>query len=450
MRRPSVRLADKVDTPVECAASCRPRAGSGPNADADYPRELQGHSSSRSSPVGERDSAGERWDSPEGWGPHTCRDAREPKRVLLLPAGRPDVYRAQRAAAARAAASWFGEHWGVCVMTVHEVRLARIPEHAVRAADFEVVEAGAAPELLDGHVSVGLRRLGLNAGLANRIGGSDTAYGPGIGVGDVPASDAVVEVLASASDEYRVGDLAVRTSPWRDVDVAVPEELRRIPAPYEQIPLEAYLTVLGHVGFTAYTGLVHVGEVRRDDVVFVSGAAGGVGSCAVQFAKARGARVIGSAGSAEKVKLLTEALGADAAFNYHDGDADELLRAAAPEGIDLYFDTVGGDQLDAALGALRYRGRVVICGASSQYGSHAERRGPANYTRMIYQELTMRGFTVTAHEDLRPVFAAEVGALVHAGTVSSLHTVLEGFGRIPEAFAALLAGGHSGRVIVST
>jgi len=333
--------------------------------------------------------------------------------------------------------------------TVHEVRLAQVPARAVCAEDFEVAEAGAVPELTDGHVLVGIRRLGLNAGLANRIGGRDTAYGPGIGVGDVPASDAVVEVLASKNSEYQVGELAVRTSPWRGVDVAVPDELRRIPQPDDDIPLEAYLTVLGHVGFTAYTGLVHVGEVRGEDIVFVSGAAGGVGSCAVQLAKARGARVIGSAGSAEKVELLTDDLGADAAFNYHDGDADELLRAAAPEGIDLYFDTVGGDQLDAALGALRYQGRVVICGASSQYGSHGERRGPANYTQMIYQELTMRGFTVTDHEDLRSGFEDEVGELLRAGTVRSLHTVLEGFQRIPEAFAALLAGGHSGRVIVS-
>ncbi len=334
-------------------------------------------------------------------------------------------------------------------MTVHEVRLARIPEQNVRATDFAVVEAGAAPELTDGQVLVGIRRLGLNAGLANRIGGSGTAYGPGIGVGDVPASDAVVEVLASENSAYQVGELAVRTSPWRDVDVAVPDELRRIPAPNGDIPLEAYLTVLGHVGFTAYTGLVHVGGVRGADIVFVSGAAGGVGSCAVQLAKAHGARVIASAGSAKKVKLLTEKLGADAAFNYHDGEADELLRSAAPEGIDLYFDTVGGDQLDAALGALRYRGRVVICGASSQYGRQGERSGPANYTQMIYQELTMRGFTVTDHEDLRSVFEDEVGALVRAGTVRSLHTVLDGFPRIPEAFAGLLAGEHSGRVIVS-
>ncbi|MEO9221908.1 MAG: zinc-binding dehydrogenase, partial [Mycobacteriaceae bacterium] len=115
-----------------------------------------------------------------------------------------------------------------------------------------------------------------------------------------------------------------------------------------------------------------------------------------------------------------------------------------------YFDTVGGEQLDAALGALRYRGRIVICGASSQYGGRGARRGPANYTQMIYHELTMRGFTVTDHEDLRSTFEDEVGELVRASTVRSVHTVLEGFPRIPEAFAALLAGGHSGRVIVAT
>ena len=195
-----------------------------------------------------------------------------------------------------------------------------------------------------GEVLVRLRRLGLNAGLANRIGGPDTDYGPGIHPGDVPASDGVVEVLQSRTDAFKEGELAVRKSPWRGVDVAAAEELRRISPAESDIPLEARLTVLGHVGFTAYTGMVHIGGVRAEDTVYVSGAAGGVGSCAVQFAKAVGASVVGSAGTAEKVRLLTEELGADAAFNHRDGPAAELLRSAAPDGIDLFYDNVGGEQ----------------------------------------------------------------------------------------------------------
>lgn len=332
-------------------------------------------------------------------------------------------------------------------MDTHEVRLASYPNGAVRPGNFEITGTQT-PDLGPGQVLVGLCRLGLNAGLANRIGGPDTAYGPGIHPGDVPASDGVVEVLDSRSDAFQRGDLAVRKSPWRTIDITGPGELRRLPALETGIPLEAHLTVLGHVGFTAYTGMMRIGGVRPQDTVYVSGAAGGVGSCAVQFAKAVGATVVGSAGSAEKVRLLIEELGADAAFNYHDGAALALLRVAAPDGIDLFYDNAGGDQLEAALEVLRFGGRAVICGAASQYGTGGGRRGPANYLRMIYQELTLRGFAVTAHEDLRPAFEADVGAWLRDGKVRSVHTLVGGFHRIPNAFASLLAGGNIGRMIV--
>ena len=208
----------------------------------------------------------------------------------------------------------------------------------------------------------------------------------------------------------------------------------------------ANLTILGHVGFTAYIGMIHIGDVRSDDVVFVSGAAGGVGSCAVQFAKALGATVIGVAGSAEKVALLTDVLGADRAVNRHDGPAVDLLRTAAPDGIDLYYDNVGGEQLEAALEVLNFGGRAIICGAVS---NGAGTGAPANYRNLIHQELTMRGFTVTAHEDLRERFESEVGGWLRDDKVRSVHTVFDGIERVPEAFASLLTGGSFGRVIVS-
>ncbi len=325
-----------------------------------------------------------------------------------------------------------------------EVQLTEIPDGAVTASNFGVVEAEAgSPE--PGRVLVGLRRLGLNAGLAHRLGGKATAYGPGVGVGDVPASDAVVEVIESAVDDLRRGDLAVCKLPWRTAAVVDAADLRKIGEPSSDEELDAHLTILGHVGFTAYTGMIHVGAVGPDDVVCVSGAAGGVGSCAVQFAKARGATVIGVAGSAEKVALLTDTLGADEAINRHDGSALELLRAAAPDGIDLYYDNVGGEQLEAALGVLNFGGRVVVCGAVSAESG----RGPANYRNLIHQELTMRGFTVTAHEDLREQFEHEVSGWLRSGRVRSLHTVFDGIERVPQAFESLLSGGSTGRALVS-
>ncbi|MET3811593.1 NADP-dependent oxidoreductase [Arthrobacter sp. UYEF3] len=331
-------------------------------------------------------------------------------------------------------------------MDAHEVQLASYPDGVMEARNFRI-NTVPVPELSDGQVMVRLRRLGLNAGLANRIGGPDTAYGPGINPGDVPASDAVVEIVESRCGAFKPGDMAVRKSPWRSIDVAAEDDLRRIPALEACVPLEAYLTVLGHTGFTAYAGMTRFGGVRAEDTVYVSGAAGGVGSCAVQFAKAVGATVIGSAGSLEKVKLL-RALGADAAFNHRDGAALDLLREAAPDGIDLFYDNVGGEQLEAALEALRFGGRVVVCGAASQYGKGSERRGPSNYLRMTYQQLTLRGFDVTSNEDLRQEFETDVASWLRAGKIRSVDTLVRGFGQIPAAFASLLAGGNSGRMIV--
>ncbi|GAB3118460.1 NADP-dependent oxidoreductase [Glaciibacter psychrotolerans] len=320
--------------------------------------------------------------------------------------------------------------------------MTSLPHGSITAENFGVFDADMG-RAESGQVRVRVRRLGVNAGLAGRIGGSATAYGPGIGVGDVPASDAIVEVIDSTDPAFRPGDLAVGKSPWRIESVLDSADLRAIPRPKSDDELTSYLTILGHVGFTAYTGLTQFGEVRSSDVVAISGAAGGVGSCAVQFAKARGATVIGIAGSAQKVALLTDVLGADRAINRHDGAVVDQLRHAAPGGIDLFYDNVGGEQLEAALEVLNPHGRVVICGAIGQPA------GPANYRNLIYQELTMRGFTVTAHEEGRPAFEAEVGAWLREGVVQSVHTLYAGLDRIPDAFASMLSGGTTGRAIVT-
>lgn len=330
-------------------------------------------------------------------------------------------------------------------LTCRQVELFALPDGDVKADHFAVAVAEVG-EPRSGEVLVRLRRLGLNAGLAHRLGGPATRYGPSIGIGDVPVSDGVVEVIRSEHDDFEPGDLAVGPAAWRTLDVRDAAGLRPIRPEGSGESLDEYLTVLGHVGFTAYTGMIHIGEVTTSDVVYVSAAAGGVGSCAVQFAKARGATVFGCAGSDAKVEAITNVLGADGAVNHHDGPASDLLHAVAPDGIDLYFDNVGGDQLEAALDRMNHGGRIVICGAVSQ-GSRPT--GPSNYRRMIYQEITMRGFAVTEHEDLRDEFESTVGDWIAAGSVRSLHTAFEGFDTIPEAFESLLHGTSTGRVIVS-
>lgn len=327
-------------------------------------------------------------------------------------------------------------------MRTQEVQLSRVPAEEVTADHFEVVDADSA-ECGDGQVLVALRRLGLNAGLAHRLGGEATAYGPGIGVGDVPSSDAVVEVLESRHDDFTPGDLAVGKMRWSTAAVVNGDDLSKIDGSPSDDELNARLTILGHVGFTGWTGIMHVGDVQPDDIVYVSGAAGGVGSCVVQFAKAVGATVIGVAGSDEKVKLLTETIGADMAINRHDGDATDLLRVAAPDGISLYYDNVGGDQLEAALEVLQDGGAVVMCGAV------AGAEPPKNLRNFIHKELTMQGFTVTAHENVHAEFEKQVGGWLDEAKVKSIHTIFDGIHEVPAAFESLLAGGSTGRVIVA-
>jgi NADPH-dependent curcumin reductase CurA len=206
--------------------------------------------------------------------------------------------------------------------------------------------------------------------------------------------------------------------------------------------------VLGANGLTAYAGLFHVAGLRDSDVVWVSAAAGAVGSLVAQMAKLRGHRVIGSAGSDEKVRYLLEELGLDAAFNYKDGALPDLLREAAPDGMDVYFDNVGGDHLEAALGALRRSGRVAICGMISEYATQEPPHGPGNLMLAVTKGLTIRGFRGSDHTHLLPEMRRQMGAWVREGRLHCRETVVDGLTRAPAALAALLRGDNIGKTLV--
>ena len=201
-------------------------------------------------------------------------------------------------------------------------------------------------------------------------------------------------------------------------------------------------------GLTAYAGLLDVAEYREGDVVFVSAAAGAVGSLAGQLAKARGSRVIGSAGSAEKVSYLLDELGFDAAFNYRDGDVTERLSVAAPDGIDVYFDNVGGDHLEAAISSMRQNGRIALCGAVSIYNATEPAPGPWNLPLAIGRRLTLRGFIVTDHASRFRQLVEEVGPMVRDGKISFRESVVEGIDNAPEAFIGLFRGENLGKMLV--
>jgi NADPH-dependent curcumin reductase CurA len=259
---------------------------------------------------------------------------------------------------------------------------------------------------------------------------------------------AVGEVVASRADGFAEGDTVLHQLGWREY-ATVPAKHARV-VDTARVPASAYLGVLGMPGLTAYAGLLDVAALRGGDIVFVSGAAGAVGSVVGQIAKLRGHTVIGSAGSAEKVAYLRDELGFDAVFDYHDGPVHKLLRAAAPDGIDVYFDNVGGDHLDAALGSMRLHGRVALCGSISTYNATSPPPGPRNFSMLlIARRLTVRGFLVTDHQHRFPDFAAEVGAWIAGGELKYRETVVEGgIEAAPQAFMDLLRGANTGKMVV--
>jgi NADPH-dependent curcumin reductase CurA len=262
----------------------------------------------------------------------------------------------------------------------------------------------------------------------------------------------VGEVVESRASGFRPGDHVWHAAGWRDyatVRAGRPAlgglgTLARIDA--AAAPPQAYLGPLGGIGLTAYVGLLDVAGLRAGDLVWVSAAAGAVGSLAAQIAKLRGHTVIGSAGTDAKVAHLVGDLGLDAAFNHRDGPVAELLRATAPDGIDVYFDNVGGDHLEAAVGALRRGGRVALCGAVSEY--EAPRPGPANLFRAVTHELSLRGFRGSSHVGRLGAVQRELAGWMRAGRLRCTETVVDGLERAPEALALMLAGRTSGKTLV--
>jgi NADPH-dependent curcumin reductase CurA len=266
-------------------------------------------------------------------------------------------------------------------------------------------------------------------------------------VGAVLEGAAIGEVVESYSPVLAPGQIVLNNYGWRE-HVVGPGAHFRVVDPHAVPSLTAYLGPLGMPGLTAYVGLLDIAAFRPGEVVFVSGAAGAVGSLVGQLARLRGAsRVIGSAGSPAKVERLRE-LGFDAAFDYKAGPVADLLREAAPDGIDVYFDNVGGDHLEAALAALHMHGRVALCGAISNYNATGPVPGPSNLSLAVGKRLTLRGFLVGDHIRRMPDLVADVAPALRNGTITVDETVVEGLDRAPEALIGLLGGTNLGKMIV--
>ena len=269
------------------------------------------------------------------------------------------------------------------------------------------------------------------------------SYTPPFAVNEALAGGAIGRVLRSNDPDLPVGEHVESHFGWREAFVAPAAALRRLEA-----PASAYLGVLGMPGMTAYAGLLEVGALEEGETVFVSGAAGAVGSAVGQIARIKGCTAIGSAGSAEKVRHLLDDLGFDHAFDYHDGSLERHIRAGAPDGIDVYFDNVGGEHLQAALNCMRPNGRIPLCGAISQYNATAPVPGPNNLAIAIGMGLTLKGFIVSNFNHLRADFLRDMAAWVDSGRLRYRETVFSGIENAPEAFIGLFTGANTGKMIV--
>jgi hypothetical protein len=328
--------------------------------------------------------------------------------------------------------------------TSREVRLAARPDGEPRPADFELAEVEV-PEPAAGELVVRNTFMSVDPYMRGRMD-DRRSYVPPFRLGEPLSGGAVGEVVASRAPGLAAGDAVLHDLGWREYARLPAAGARKVDT--SAAPPSAYLGVLGMPGLTAYVGLLDVAALRDGDVVFVSAAAGAVGSLAGQIAKLRGHTVIGSAGSPEKVAHVRDELGFDVAFDYHYAPVFGQLRRAAPDGIDVYFDNVGGDHLEAAIGALRRGGRVALCGAISNYNTPAA-TGIRNLGLAIGKRLQLRGFIVSDHADRRPAFEQEVGAWVREGRVKFRETIVDGgVDAAPQAFIDLLRGANVGKMVV--
>ena len=271
------------------------------------------------------------------------------------------------------------------------------------------------------------------------------SYVPPFEIGKVLEGGAVGEVVESRAREFKAGDVVVSNFGWREYFIASPKDLHPVGRAVQ--PLSVYLGALGMTGMTAWVGLNLV-EVKAGDVIYISGAAGAVGNVAGQLAKIRGCKVIGSAGSLEKVKFLREECGFDIAFDYKTGPVVEQLKVEAPDGIDVYFDNVGGESLEAALSTLRVHGRIIACGGISGYNEEKPRPGPSNLFNITTKRLTMKGLIVRDWLDRQGEFEKEVGGYLQSGKLKNKETVVEGLDQAEEAFIGLFKGENIGKMVV--
>lgn len=334
--------------------------------------------------------------------------------------------------------------------TAHEVHLVRRPHGFPDAQDFSLVEREL-PAPAAGEVEVVNRAFSVDPYMRGRMN-DVPSYVPPFQLDQAMDGRSVGEVTAVGPDvsDVAVGDLVLGNLAWRDRGIAKAKHLQKVPDVAGVDP-RAYLGVLGAPGLTAWVGLLDHASFTAGDAVFVSAAAGSVGSLVGQIAKQKGASlVVGSAGSAEKVSWLTGELGYDAAFNYKDGPVTDQLAKAMPNGLDVYFDNVGADHLEAAIAVANDNARVAACGAIAHYNDTDDDAtpGPRNLFQIVKKRLRIQGFIVSDSLDRFPAFLSEVTPWVADGRVKFSETVVDGVENAVGAFQGLLRGENTGKMLV--
>jgi NADPH-dependent curcumin reductase CurA len=336
--------------------------------------------------------------------------------------------------------------------TSRQWHLTRRPRGVPVDEDFALVEADlAAPG--SGEILVRNTFLSVDPYMRGRMNDAKS-YVPPFQLDQAMDGDAVgvVEQVGEAATDSNgsaiaVGDTVIHRFGWRTTSLLPAKGARTLDT--RLAPAQAYLGVLGMPGLTAYAGLLRIGQFVEGERVFVSSAAGAVGSLVGQLARLKGASlVIGSAGGPEKTAWLLDEAGFDAAIDYKATPIRKGLAEAAPEGIDVYFDNVGGDHLEAAISALRPNGRAAICGMISVYNATEPTPGPRNMPMIIGKRLTLRGFLVFDHADLRPQFEAEVGQWLADGKIVWRETVVDGIDNAVNGFRDLMAGSNRGKMLI--
>jgi NADPH-dependent curcumin reductase CurA len=328
--------------------------------------------------------------------------------------------------------------------TNHQYRLASRPTGLVSAENFDYVEEPV-PSPGDGEILVKVLYLSLDPAMRGWLS-NERSYVPPVEIGEVMRAIGVGEVLESNNEKFAVGEHV--TGLWGIQEYAVSDGGGVVKVDPDLVPLPVYLSALGMPGMTAYFGLLDVGEAKEGDTVVVSAAAGAVGSVAGQVARIKGCRTVGLAGGPEKCAMVVEEFGFDACIDYKADDVRAGLKEHCPQGINVYFDNVGGDILDDCLARLAMHARVVLCGAISQYNVDGKMKGPSNYMALLVNRARMEGFLVFDYVKQYREAAQEMAGWMAEGKLKSREDIVEGIETFPDTLLKLYRGENFGKLVL--